>query len=208
MTETEWLTGPIPRVMVFAEDLPGRGSRYMIGMGRKQVMLLLALAGLYWRYLGPRSRLLLEAMQREEEVPPGTPTTVGMDDLEGALSSDVNKAPEHVRRAGLDYLRWLFTWEWKGLTGPPQLDPDWRPTIQDVFGNPFRPVSLDPAWATSTVVSLARQMYEGRDFSPMPILADALQDAGCANDDVLDHCRGPGPHVRGCWVVDLLLDKS
>jgi hypothetical protein len=57
------------------------------------------------------------------------------------------------------------------------------------------------------VVLLARQTYESRDFSTMPILADALQDAGCDNADVLDHCRGPGPHVRGCWVVDLALSK-
>lgn len=74
---------------------------------------------------------------------------------------------------------------------------------RDVLGNPFRPVELDPSWFTSTVVSLARQMYESRDFSSMPILADALQDAGCDHPDVLDHCRGGRPHVRGCWVVDL-----
>ena len=54
----------------------------------------------------------------------------------------------------------------------------------------------------------AQQMYESRDFSAMPILADALQDAGCDNADILDHCRGPGPHVRGCWVVDLVLGKE
>jgi hypothetical protein len=72
----------------------------------------------------------------------------------------------------------------------------------------FRPVTFKPVWLTSTVVGLARQMYESRDFSPMPILADALQDAGCDSDDILDHCRGPGPHVRGCWVVDLVLGKE
>jgi hypothetical protein len=80
--------------------------------------------------------------------------------------------------------------------------------VLDIFGNPFRPVVLDALWLTSTVVSLARQMYESRDFSAMPILADALMDAGCENAEVLDHCRGPGPHVRGCWVVDLLLGKG
>jgi hypothetical protein len=80
--------------------------------------------------------------------------------------------------------------------------------LRDIFGNPFRPVAADPGWRTSTVVALAGQMYESRDFSPMPILGDALQDAGCENPDVLDHCRGDGPHVRGCWVVDLILGKS
>jgi hypothetical protein len=77
--------------------------------------------------------------------------------------------------------------------------------LRDIFGNPFRPVTLSPAWRTDTAVALARTMYESRDFSPMPILADALQDAGCDSADVLDHCRGPGPHCRGCWVVDLVL---
>jgi hypothetical protein len=62
-------------------------------------------------------------------------------------------------------------------------------------------------WVTDTALSLARQMYESREFSAMPILADALQDAGCDNDDILNHCRAPGAHVRGCWVCDLVLGK-
>ena len=80
--------------------------------------------------------------------------------------------------------------------------------LRDVVGNPFRPVAFAPEWLTSDVLALARQMYESRDFGAMPILADALQDAGCDNTDVLNHCRGDGPHVRGCWVVDLVLGKS
>jgi hypothetical protein len=81
--------------------------------------------------------------------------------------------------------------------------------LREIFGNPFRPVTFDPAWRTDTVLALARQMYESREFSAMPILADALQDAGCDNDDVLNHCRDANAnHVRGCWVVDLALEKS
>jgi hypothetical protein len=80
--------------------------------------------------------------------------------------------------------------------------------LRDIFGNPFRPVAFDPSWRTSTAVQLARRMYESRDFGPMPILADALQDAGCDHPDVLAHARGGGPHVRGCWVVDLVLGKA
>jgi hypothetical protein len=71
-----------------------------------------------------------------------------------------------------------------------------------------RPRCLSPEWRTDTAVLLARAMYESRDFGAMPILADALQDAGCDNADILDHCRGPGPHIRGCWVVDLVLGKE
>lgn len=80
--------------------------------------------------------------------------------------------------------------------------------FRDIFGNPFRPVSLDPSWLTSTVTALAREMYESRDFTAMPILADALQDIGCDNEEVLNHCRRADPHVRGCWVVDLVLGKG
>jgi hypothetical protein len=80
--------------------------------------------------------------------------------------------------------------------------------LRDIFGNPFRPVTFSTSWQTDTAVSLARQMYDSRDFSAMPILADALQDAGCDNDDILNHCRGAGSHVRGCWVVDLVLGKE
>jgi len=80
--------------------------------------------------------------------------------------------------------------------------------LRDILGNPFRPVAFDPAWLTDTALSLARHIYESRDYSAMPILADALQDAGCDNAGILNHCRGNGPHVRGCWVVDLVLGKS
>ena len=80
--------------------------------------------------------------------------------------------------------------------------------LRDLFSEWFRPVELDLAWLTSDVLALARGMYESRDFGAMPILADALQDAGCDNADVLAHCRGANAvHVRGCWVVDLLLGK-
>ena len=80
--------------------------------------------------------------------------------------------------------------------------------MRDVFGNPFRPVAFAPQWHTDTAVALAREMYDSRDFSLMPILADALQDASCEDEAVLSHCRGEGPHVRGCWVVDLVLGRQ
>jgi hypothetical protein len=80
--------------------------------------------------------------------------------------------------------------------------------VREVFGNPFRPVAIDPSWRTPTVVALAEGIYADRAFDRLPILADALQDAGCDNADILTHCRSNGPHVRGCWVADLILGKS
>jgi hypothetical protein len=80
--------------------------------------------------------------------------------------------------------------------------------LREIFGNPFRPVALNAASQTSDVVSLARAIYDERAFDRMPILADALEDAGCTNADILEHCRQPAQHVRGCWALDLILGKS
>ncbi|MBA4062634.1 MAG: hypothetical protein C0501_02790 [Isosphaera sp.] len=81
--------------------------------------------------------------------------------------------------------------------------------MREVVGNPFRPVVPEPEWLTSTALQLARGAYDERAFDRLPILADALQDAGCDHDDVLTHCRDPRlTHVRGCWVVDLVLGLS
>jgi len=81
--------------------------------------------------------------------------------------------------------------------------------VREIFGNPFRPVSVDPLWRTSTVMQLATGIYNDRAFDRMPILADALQDAGCDSDDILNHLRDANAtHVRGCWALDLILGKE
>ncbi len=80
--------------------------------------------------------------------------------------------------------------------------------LRCVFGNPFRPVTFDLRWRTFDVVGLARAIYDEKEFERLPILADALMDAGCEDEQIISHCRGDGPHVRGCWVVDLALGKE
>jgi hypothetical protein len=80
--------------------------------------------------------------------------------------------------------------------------------LRDIFGNPFRPVEFNASWRTGDVVDLARGIYEQRTFEQLPLLADALMDAGCDSEPILGHCRSAGPHVRGCWVVDLVLGKE
>jgi hypothetical protein len=110
----------------------------------------------------------------------------------------------------------------EALAGPRfeqgQREPDWEvwhsarrfqcSFLRDLFGNPFRPVALEQHWLSSKVLDLARLIYDERAFDHLPIFADALMDAGCDNDDILSHCRSEGPHVRGCWVIDLLLGKK
>jgi len=87
--------------------------------------------------------------------------------------------------------------------------------LRDILGNPFRPVAVDPAWRTPPVISLAQGAYDERhlpagtlDSDRLAVLADALEDAGCDGTDILTHLRGPGPHVRGCWAVDLVLARK
>jgi hypothetical protein len=83
--------------------------------------------------------------------------------------------------------------------------------LRDLFGNPFRPPTLDPSWLNAnrgSAARIARAAYDEQRFGSLPVLADALEEAGCENEDILAHCRGPGFHARGCWVVDLLLMKT
>jgi hypothetical protein len=80
--------------------------------------------------------------------------------------------------------------------------------LRCIFGNPFRPTTTDPAWLNSNLLDLAQTIYEERAFHRMPELADTLEEAGCHDTDILDHCRGPGPHVRGCWLIDAILGKT
>jgi hypothetical protein len=87
----------------------------------------------------------------------------------------------------------------------------WRPLVRllhEIFGNPFRPVALGTpdwlAWNRGTVPALARTITTEGTFGELPVLLDALEEAGCDQAEVLAHLRGPGPHVRGCWALDLL----
>jgi hypothetical protein len=81
--------------------------------------------------------------------------------------------------------------------------------LREVFGNPFRPVAVDPAWLRwndGTVAKLASVIHDERRFADLPVLADALEEAGCSRADLLGHCRAGG-HVLGCWALDALAGK-
>ena len=83
--------------------------------------------------------------------------------------------------------------------------------VREIIGNPLRPPSLKHSWLDwndGTIRKMAQIIYDDRAFDRLPLLADALEEAGCDNREILDHCRSGGEHVRGCWVVDLLLGKS
>jgi hypothetical protein len=83
--------------------------------------------------------------------------------------------------------------------------------LREIVGNPFRPLRLEPGWLTANdnaVRNLATAIDEEGAFDRLPLLGDALEDAGCAEPALLGHCRRPGTHVRGCWVVDLVLGRG
>jgi hypothetical protein len=83
--------------------------------------------------------------------------------------------------------------------------------LREIFGNRgvvFGPPIWEQRWVTSTTLNLATGIYDEKAFHSLPILADALQDAGCDSEDILNHFRQPGEHCRGCWALDLVLDKK
>jgi hypothetical protein len=115
------------------------------------------------------------------------------------------KAPQPNRREEREAIRQLEgqrQWSW----------------ILDIFGNPFRPVAVNPAilaWHDAAIIRLAQAAYEERhlpegtlDNGRLAVLVDALEEAGCTDADILGHCRSGGEHVRGCWLVDALLGKT
>jgi hypothetical protein len=116
------------------------------------------------------------------------------------------------------YAAWQAAAAVAGAAGQSAWGPAWTAEraaqaalLRDIFGNPFGPApAVDPSWLAwngGTVAKLAAAIYDGRCFADLPILADALEDAGCADAAILAHCRGGGGHVRGCWVVDLLTGR-
>jgi hypothetical protein len=83
--------------------------------------------------------------------------------------------------------------------------------LREVIGNRYRPVAVEPAWLTwnsGAVPRMAQALLADGHFSDLPVLADALEEAGCTDEVILSHCRGGGEHVRGCWVVDLLTGRA
>jgi hypothetical protein len=108
-------------------------------------------------------------------------------------------------------LVWQFRYQQKDETKAKEVEQIARKLLQCIFGNPASTIAINPtwlAWNDSTIPKIAQSIYDDRAFDRLPILADSLEDAGCNNAEILDHCRQPGPHVKGCWVVDALLGKE
>jgi hypothetical protein len=184
MTEAEWLTGDDPeRMLQFLEDKVSN---------RKFSLFAVACC-----YIFNRGELSPESLAEDFE------SVLRFVDGMGMRGRRVPTPNGHD-----DDIIWPaqpFRWAFELASTAAQSKEERYPTtaelvqlIREIFGNSFRPVAFSPSWRTDTALSLARQMYESRDFGAMPILADALQDAGCDSEDVLNHCRDANAtHVRG-----------
>jgi hypothetical protein len=231
MTEQEWLTATEPGPMI-------RGALAEKVWERKPNLFQVACCRRAWHLLtDERSRQLLKVAERfadgnatEEDLEEAT--VAAQDAQSEAVESGLG--PEHAHSVVLlldignpEEVAWTvaacladasdagqkFGKDWTTLHQNEQRSQS--RLLHDIFGNPFRPIDLDRSWLTQAATSLAQAIYDDRllpsglfDNQRMAILADALEEAGCDNADILDHLRGGGDHVRGCWVIDSILDKE
>jgi hypothetical protein len=207
MTELEWSESTDPWKML--DFLKGRAS------DRKSRLFAVACCRGVWPLLKPKlTRRVVTVAERYAE---GKASRSELRSAFWALSERTEPAAKAARWAAAEdageaarltreWVRVLVASARGGEDGRRQAD-----LLRDLIGNPFRSVTLAPSWLDwhdGLVVLMARRMYDSRDFADMPVLADALEEAGCADADILGHCRSGGEHVRGCWVVDLLLGKE
>jgi hypothetical protein len=219
MTEDTWLTAANPLHMLMHVRRTSPGLRTEAGRRKFRLFACACVRRLRGLLKDRRVRSVLETAERFAD---GEATG---DELWAAWckARDAYRRPYPqtlftvLSRLGQAGKTWkaVLVWWW---TTQPELDEARGNTpveekrqlagvVRDIFGNPFRPAEVEPKWLTPTVVGLAQGIYEERAFDRLPVLADALEDAGCDAADVLDHCRTGTVHVRGCWVVDLLLGK-
>jgi hypothetical protein len=209
MTEADWLNANLSRPM-----LEWAHRNRAVASSRKARLFAVGCCRLVWGEIeGVGQRELVELVEREADCPSGRVDIRLTRQVPIALAGDPMPDLARFLLYGILEPTALHAADYAAYCAPEFNKPgvDSRSVcvlLRDIFGNPFRPVAFAPKWKTDTALSLAKQMYDSRDFSAMPILADALQDAGCDNEDILSHCRGEGPHVRGCWVVDLVLGKE
>jgi hypothetical protein len=222
VTESDWLNATDPQAMlIFLRD-SGRAS------DRKLRLFAVACCRDIWRWVShPGSRLAVETSERyadgaatpaelrkaERKASAATSELSSSADLMMRLSKwaekDAAQAAAEVARKPLSP-GLVAAKARAAFTATPVRPKDQSATLRDIFGNPFRPPpAIDPAWLTPPVVSVARRAYDERDFAALPVLADALEEAGCDSADLLRHCRERGlAHCRGCWAVDLILGRS
>jgi hypothetical protein len=228
MTEQEWLacTDPMP-MLAF---LRGKAS------DRKRRLFEVACCYRIWPLLtDERSRAAIEVSERFADA---QASQMELDAAKAEAGDAIPKSRDLMRGVSVGTRRWRegqviqaitraafwtaqgpqvtssVVWatemaaRLRGLSWSSETDVWQCALVRCIFGNPRRPITMMPSPLTDTVLTLGQTIYTDRAFDRLPILADALEEAGCTDAEILKHCRGPGPHVRGCWVVDLVLGKE
>jgi hypothetical protein len=224
LTEDIWLTSDSPNVLL----------HYLRPWGRHRRKLQLYVCGWYrhsWRFLNEPCRQLVEICERAAGglASPGRVAAAKRAVTARAREEFAENSTDGLADVGrvlLLSLRLEHLPGWKGLQpsvyyfegteeqrrrneaehaalARVQLD-----LLREIVGNPFRRSTFDPAWRSSAVGALVRGVYEDRAFDQLPILADALEETGCEDAQLLGHFRGLGPHNRGCWALDLVLGQG
>jgi hypothetical protein len=219
MSEAYWLACDDPASML--EYLRSRASN------RRLRLFAVACCRKVWPYLqDQRSR---QAVETAESYADGQISIGSLLDASEAAESALYSIARPVRKSGRDERRALSAVHAAALSRLPtwniELEPaldlvvefvrelnggdstSLLPLLRCIFGNPWRPIAPGP-WITPAAVTVAQDIYDRRDFTALPLLADLLEEAGCPEQSVLDHCRQPGEHARGCHVVDLVLGKQ
>jgi hypothetical protein len=221
ISESVWLTTTDPNLLLL--HLGGQAS------GRKLRLFICAFCRRHWPgLLDERSRRAVEAAESWADSPPGVAerrlllevACAALRELQSTSNEFLARAAARavasssilrVETRDLVASQALFIQSASDDSDAFQHDKQLQcDLIREIFGNPFRPVQIATEllrWNDATVPRLARHIYDERRFEEIPILADALEDAGCTNRDILDHCRSPGPHVCGCWALDILLGR-
>ena len=197
MTEAEWLAGDDPAPML--EFLASRASP------RKLRLFAAACTRRAWDRVAAPGRAAVEVAERFADGR-ATPAELRAARLAckdagggGAWYAAASRPAVAARNAALSAL----------AGGDPGAERAAQAgLLRDVAGNPYRPAAVDKRWRTTDVLALALAVYDERAFDRLPLLGAALMDAGCADEQIISHCRADGPHVRGCWVVDLILGKG
>jgi hypothetical protein len=199
MTEAEWLAG---------DDL-GSMLHHAVrwASARKLRLFACGCCRRIWPLINDRGRYAVETSERYADG------QARPKELKAAYAAATRMSAGYAAHPGLKKSRLFATGLWAARQSG-DVNQEYQAQVdllRDIIGNPFRTVEVNPAWLAwndGTVRNMAEAIYEERTFDQMPILADALEDAGCDNAEILHHCRQPGVHVRGCWVSDLLLGKG
>jgi hypothetical protein len=226
MTETEWLACTNPEAML----------RFLLGKVsvRKRRLFACACCRTVWHLLHKRARKAITVM---EDVVDGMGTPEVLEEARAGLWSNARyyfiprNGARATRQAAIAAADAVFSAVspvadhpnvcWEMVAGarlgeneeqdPSAIGSELARLLHDIVGNPFHPGTLDPSWREwneGLIPKMAQAISAERTFDHLPILADALEEAGCTDTALLEHCRGPGPHVRGCWVLDRILDKQ